>query len=57
MNTYLFEIDYTVDGQLRTQRPRSIEAKDETTAKIEALSTWKTGRDGKRVKLVAIRTV
>lgn len=57
MDRYLVEIDYTVDGTARTQRPRSIEAKDATTAKCIALVDFRTGRDGKRVKVQAARIV
>lgn len=57
MNRYLVEINYTVDGIARTQRPRSIEAADPTTAKTIALGDFKSGRDGKRVQVISIRLV
>lgn len=57
MNRYLVEINYTVDGIARTQRPRSIEAADATTAKTIALGDFKSGRDGKRVQVISIRLV
>lgn len=57
MNRYLVEIDYTVDGTPRTQRPRAVEAKDETTAKCIALGNFARGRDGKRVRITGSRIV
>jgi hypothetical protein len=57
MSAYLVEIDYTVDGTARTQRPRSIEATDATTAKTIALGNFKARRDGKRVKVQGARIV
>lgn len=57
MNSYLIEIDYTIDGTPRTQRPRAIQAADTTTAKTIALGNFARGRDGKRVKVQGTRIV